>query len=117
MKRRTEDHWRGIIYGGMPLRFLSTKKIKGTMTIDELKKVPFRETCHMAMEGEYTTTYMSNDGRLGFCDHVPRDEYGMMKKGGRAVRHFMIDGKVYKSKKKFLEAIKDFNPNALPINH
>lgn len=31
-------------------------------------------------------------------------------KGGRAVRHFMIDGKVYKSKKKFLEAIKDFNP-------
>ena len=47
---------------------------------------------------------------LGFCDHVPRDEYGMVKKGGRAVRHFMIDGKVYKTKKKFLEAIKDFNP-------
>ena len=55
------------------------------MTIEELKKVPFRETCHMAMEGEYTTTYMSKDGRLGF-------------------------GKVYKSKKKFLEAIKDYNP-------
>jgi hypothetical protein len=34
----------------------------------------------------------------------------MVKKGGRAVRHFMIDGKVYKSKKKFLEAIKDFEP-------
>ena len=33
------------------------------MTIEELKKVPFRETCHMAMEGEYTTTYMSKDGR------------------------------------------------------
>ena len=47
------------------------------MTIEELKKVPFRETCHMAMEGEYTTTYMSKDGRLGFCDHVPRDKYGM----------------------------------------
>ena len=54
------------------------------MTIEELKKVPFRETCHMAMEGEYTTTYMSKDGRLGFCDHVPRDKYGMVKKGGRA---------------------------------
>ena len=76
------------------------------MTIEELKKVPFRETCHMAMEGEYTTTYMSKDGRLGFCDHVPRDKYGMVKKGGRAVRHFMIDGKVYKSKKKFLEALR-----------
>ena len=86
------------------------------MTIEELKKVPFRETCHMAMEGEYTTTYMSKDGRLGFCDHVPRDEFGMVKKGGRAVRHFMIDGKVYKSKKKFLEAIKDYNPDVVPIN-
>ena len=53
---------------------------------------------------------MSKDGRLGFCDHVPRDKYGMVKKGGRAVRHFMIDGKVYKSKKKFLEAIKYYNP-------
>ena len=80
------------------------------MTEEELKKVPFRETCHMAIEGEYSTTYMSEDGRLGFCDHVPRDEYGMVKKGGRPVRHFMIDGKVYKSKKKFLEAIKDYNP-------
>ena len=29
------------------------------MTIDELKKVPFRETCHMAMEGEYTMPYLS----------------------------------------------------------
>ena len=86
------------------------------MTEDELKKVPFRETCHMAMEGEYTTTYMSKDGRLGFCDHVPRDEYGMVKKGGRAVRHFMIDGKVYKSKKKFLAALADFNPSVVPIN-
>ena len=45
-----------------------------------------------------------------YVAYVPRDEYGMVKKGGRAVRHFMIDGKVYKSKKKFLEAIKDFNP-------
>jgi hypothetical protein len=34
----------------------------------------------------------------------------MVKKGGRAVRHYMIDGKVYKSKKKFIEAIKDFEP-------
>ena len=80
------------------------------MTIEELKAVKFRETCHMAMEGEYTTTYMSEDGRLGFCDHVPRDKYGMVKEKGRVIRHFMIDGKVYKSKAKFLEAIKDFDP-------
>ena len=80
------------------------------MTIEELEKVKFKFHSHMSMEDEHTTTYFSEDGKIGFCDHVPRDEYGMVKKGGRAVRHFMIDGKVYKSKKKFLEAIKDYNP-------
>ena len=80
------------------------------MTIEELEKVKFKFHSHMSMEDEHTTTYFSEDGKIGFCDHVPRDEYGMVKKGGRAVRHFMIDGKVYKTKKKFLEAIKDFNP-------
>jgi hypothetical protein len=80
------------------------------MTEEELKKVPFHKTWHVAMEGEYITTYMSKDERMIICDHVPRDECGMVKKGGRSVRHFMIDGKVYKSKKKFLEALKDFNP-------
>jgi hypothetical protein len=80
------------------------------MTTEELKKVKFRETCHLAMEYEYVTSYSSEDGRLGFCDHVPRDECGMVKKGSRAVRHYTIDGKVYKSSKKFMEAIKDFNP-------
>ena len=80
------------------------------MTVEELEKVKFKFHSHMSMEDEHTTTYFSEDGKIGFCDHVPRDEYGMVKKGGRAVRHFMIDGKVYKSKKKFLEAIKDFNP-------
>ena len=80
------------------------------MTIEELEKVKFHFVAHMSMEDEHTTTYFSEDGKIGFCDHVPRDEFGMVKKGGRAVRHFMIDGKVYKSKKKFLEAIKDYNP-------
>ena len=80
------------------------------MTIDELKAIPFHFVCSAAWEHEHTMTYESEDGRLGFCDHVPRDEYGMVKKGGRAVRHYMIDGKVYKTKKKFLEAIKDYNP-------
>jgi hypothetical protein len=80
------------------------------MTIEELKKVKFHETCHMAMSDEYTTTYMSDDNRLGFCDHVPRDEYGYVKKGGRAYRHYYIDGKVYKTKAAFEKAIKEYNP-------
>lgn len=79
------------------------------MTWEELKKVPFHETGHLAMYEEYTTTYLSKDGRIGFCDHVPRDEDGFVKKGGRSYRHYMIDGKVYKTKEKFIEALKDFN--------
>ena len=81
------------------------------MTIEELKKVKFREMCHLALESEYSTTYSGLDGRLGFCDHTPRDEHGYVKKGGRTIRHYMIDGKVYKSKEKFIEALKDFEPD------
>ena len=61
----------------------------------------------MSMEDEHITTYLSEDGKIGFCNHVP------FKDGephGRSYRHYFLNGKVYKSKKKFLEAIKDFNP-------
>ena len=77
------------------------------MTIEELEKVKFHFVAHMSMEDEHTTTYFSEDGKIGFCNHVP------FKNGephGRAYRHYWLNGKVYKSKKKFLEAIKDFNP-------
>lgn len=77
------------------------------MTIEELEKVPFKFHSHMSMEGEHTTTYFSEDGKIGFCNHVP------FKNGeprGRPYRHYWLNGKVYKSKKKFLEAIKDYNP-------
>ena len=77
------------------------------MTIEELEKVPFKFRSHMSMEDEHITTYLSEDGKIGFCNHVP------FKDGephGRSYRHYFLNGKVYKSKKKFLEAIKDFNP-------
>ena len=76
------------------------------MTIEELEKVKFKLSSHMSMEDEHTTTYFSEDGKIGFCNHVP------FKNGephGRAYRHYWLNGKVYKSKKKFLEAIKDYN--------
>ena len=77
------------------------------MTFEELKKVPFRMVAHMAMTDEHTSTYTSEDGRLGFCDHIKKKgEFGF----GRTYRHWRIDGKVYKTKAKFLEALKDFNP-------
>ena len=44
------------------------------MTIEELEKVPFHFVAHMSMEDMHTTTYESDDGRFGFCDHVPFKE-------------------------------------------
>ena len=76
------------------------------MTIEELKKIPFRMVTHIAMEDEHCTTYESVDGSLGFCDHTK-------KKGefdfGRTYRHWRIGSKVYKSFAKFQEALKDYN--------
>lgn len=83
------------------------------MTIDELKVIPFYFVCSAAWEHEHTLSYESEDGRLGYCDHTPKRKNGDF---GRSYRHWRIDGKVYKTKGKFLEALADFNPNVVPIN-
>ena len=84
------------------------------MTIDELKSVQFYPVAHVSWENEHTMSYESADGRLGFCDHTPKRKNGDFGKG---YRHWSIDGKVYKTKEKFIEALADFNPNVLPINY
>lgn len=73
------------------------------MTEQELSKVPFHLVGHAAWEHEHTLTYSSKDGRLGFCVHTPKGR-------GKPYRHWRIDNKIFKSKEKFLEALKDFNP-------
>ena len=83
------------------------------MTIEEIKHIPFYFVCSAAWEHEHTITYESEDGRLGFCEHTPKLNNGNF---GRTYRHYHIDGKVYKSKKKFLAALADFNPSVVPIN-
>ena len=83
------------------------------MSIDELKATPFYFVCSAAWEHEHTITYESEDGRLGFCEHTPKLKNGNF---GRTYRHYHIDGKVYKSKEKFLAALADFNPSVVPIN-
>ena len=77
------------------------------MTEQELLQIPFKCIGHLAMEHEHCMTYISEDGRLGFCDHTRVLEHGRF---GRPRRHYRIDNKIYKSKKKFLDALKDFNP-------
>ena len=76
------------------------------MTEDELKKVKFKWQGHMSLESEYTQAYSSEDGMLGFCDHTPIRKNGDL---GRTYRHYRIGKKIYKSKEKFLEALKDYD--------
>lgn len=82
------------------------------MTLEELNRIPFRFVSHLSMEDEHCLTYASEDGRLGWCDHTKKKKNGDF---GRTYRHWRIDGKVYKSKEKFLEALADFSPNVKPM--
>lgn len=77
------------------------------MTEEEFSKVKFRMDGHIALEYEHICSYQNEDGRLGYCDHTPKKEDGTFGKG---YRHYRIDDKVYKTRAKFLEALKDFNP-------
>jgi len=83
------------------------------MTTEELQKIPFHFVCSLSMEDEHTLTYESEDGRLGFCDHTLLRKDGTF---GRTYRHWHIEGKVYKKKDKFIEALADFNPAVVNIN-
>ena len=77
------------------------------MTEEELSTIPFRCVCCTAWSNEHTMTYTALDGKLGFCEHTPKRKDGTFRKG---YRHYRIGHKVYKTKEKFLAALKDFNP-------
>ena len=72
------------------------------MTKEELQKVPFRFVGHMSTEKMHYLTYSSEDGLLGFSDCTPILKHGQF---GKTRRHWRIGGKVYKSEKKFFEAL------------
>lgn len=62
---------------------------------------------HLSGEYEHCCTYSSEDGILGFCDHTKKkSEFEF----GRTYRHYRIGSKIYKSKKAFLAALKDYKP-------
>ena len=76
------------------------------MTPEELEKVEFHFVSHASLVDMHSTTYANEDGRLGYCDHVP------FKNGepwGRSYRHYRIGEKVYKTKEKFLKALENFS--------
>lgn len=76
------------------------------MTIEELEKIPFHFVSHLSMEDMHYTIYMSDDKRFGFCNYVPFKD-GEPDKEKKSYRYYMIDGKVYKTKGKFLKALAD----------
>lgn len=77
------------------------------MTPEELAKIPFRFANHISMEHEHCTTYINEDYDFGFCNHVAVRKDGTF---GRSYTHYRYGGKVYKTKAKFLEAIKHIVP-------
>lgn len=77
------------------------------MTEEELKKVKFNFLCSFSMETEHQLTYVSEDGRLGFCDRTPIRKNGDF---GKTRRLYRIDKKIYRTREAFLKALKDFNP-------
>lgn len=82
------------------------------MTFEELRKIPFRFVGHLATEHEHCMSYVSKDGRLGYCDHTTKLKNGVF---GRTRRHWSIDGNVYKTTPKFIEALREFDPKIVPI--
>ena len=81
------------------------------MTFEKLKKIPFRFVSHLSMEDEHATIYISEDGRIGFCDHV---KYKNGQPTKRARRHWQIDGKVYKTTPKIHRGTQRLQPQNHP---
>ena len=75
------------------------------MTLEELKRVPFRFAGHIAFSDEHQSTYYNEQYGFKMVTLTRCYDEGMTY--GRTRRHFYYNGKWYKSLKKFLEAIKD----------
>ena len=76
------------------------------MTFEEFQKIPFRFVAHINMTDLHITTYVSDDRRFSYSSYVRfRDGHPY----GRSIRHYCIGMKVFKTKKKFIEALAEIN--------
>lgn len=80
------------------------------MTEEELKKLKFRECSHITYDDEYHTLYECVSepliGRLKLNAIVKRSKV-TGEPTGKARVHYSLDGKVYMSKDKFMEVLKN----------
>lgn len=86
------------------------------MTKEEINQIPFKFSSHMSMEDEHTTTYSAsyNEHLFAVCQHVP------FKNGepkGRTYTHYMVDGKVFKTKEKFYQYCETLKGNGQRNNN
>lgn len=77
------------------------------MTEEEFNKIPFNTVAHISGYNEHTSTYASPDGRLGYCVHTKKTGDFTF---GRSYVHYRIDNNIYKTKERFLEALKEYKP-------
>lgn len=77
------------------------------MTESDLAKIKFRFVMSMSGKYEHMVSYESVDHipAIGICIHTPVREDGTY---GREYRRYRFNGKTYKTKKKFLEAMTAF---------
>lgn len=73
------------------------------MTEEELRKIEFRWVSHIALEDRHVTTYENKKYGFTMLQIVTKKSE---LKWGRALTHYIFKGQIYKSQKKFLEAIK-----------
>lgn len=72
------------------------------MTLKEIDRIPLKLCWHMALADEHTLTYKA-DGDYPFdlrvCRHSPVD--------GKPYTHYMLNGKVYKTKEALYRAMEN----------
>lgn len=77
------------------------------MTESDLAKIKFRFVMSMSGKYEHMVSYESVDyiPPIGICIHTPVRKDGTF---GRESRHYLFNGKAYKTKTAFLNAITEF---------
>jgi hypothetical protein len=74
------------------------------MTKEQLEKIQFRFVSSLSMAHEHCTVHHNKEYGFSFCTHTKKKANGDF---GRSHRHYLYQGKVYKSLDKFLGVIKD----------
>ena len=78
------------------------------MTEQELSQIPFRMVSHLAMETEHCIVYESKNPlyKIRMCKHTKIKKNGEF---GKSYTHYVLNGKVYKTKQELLDAINNMN--------